>query len=419
MPSIQRRRFAPNVPRASRPPVPDWQNASTKAGGTPAVRILHSAFFVVLLACGAVRGGDAEALIDTNFGAADKYAILPDTEKNERLSGALPAGWQDNSSWAKVWASYQRLEEPDRAFLRVNVAKQEAGNCQLVFPLPKPGGETFFRFSFNARSRTATRARLGIRQNGPPYRFLWDCSPGLKSAWQDWAFEFRLDGQAEPVGFYIIISGAGEVDLARLSLLRVPREQLLAELRTQQAGAPKNLLRISRLPLGLQSGWSLSRECSDGDDVEVLGDDGVVGPSSAPALRISPAAPSLLKRPLDFSLSLLQDETASRPFQLYSAPFAVPLALETHTASLYVKGEGKGNLSVLCDERVLARRPFECPASGDWHRVSVPFKPVLLARACVLLLEGKGKLWIDALQVERGGEATEYAAPARCEVALA
>jgi len=373
-----------------------------------------AAAFLVLFSA-SVCGGESSELIDTNFGAADKYTDIPAAEKNERISGALPGGWHDNSVWAKVWASYQRLEEDGRAFLRVSVTRQELGNCQLAFALPKLEAETFFRFSFSARSGTATRAQLGIRQAGPPYRFLWDCAPALRAVWQDFAFEFRLEKQNAAAGFFVVIDGVGEVDLARLSLSRMSREQLIAELRTQQASEPRNLLRISRLPLGLQSGWSLSRECSDGDEVEVVSDENVVGPSSAPALRIAPAPPPLLKRPL----ALLQDESGAKPVQLYSAPFSVPLACDTHTASLYVKGEGKGKVAVVCGERVLAQRPFECPAGGEWRRVALPFKPVLMAGAYCLLIEGKGKFWIDALQVERGSEAAEYASQARCEVALA
>ena len=378
---------------------------------------LKSQFAIVLLVfvSSAVCGGDAGELINTDFGAADKYAEIPAAERGERIGGALPRGWHDNSSWAKVWANYQRVEEEGKSFLRISVSKQEMGHCQLNFALPKLEAESFFRFSFSARSRTANRAQLGIRHAGPPYLFLWDCSPSLKPAWQDFAFEFRLDKQNAAAGFFIVISGVGEVDLARLSLLCLSREQLIAELRTQHANEPKNLLRISRLPLGLQSGWSLSRECSDGDEVEVASDDGVIGPSSSPALRVAPAAPSLLKRPL----VLLQEDSGAKPIQLYSAPFAVPLACDNHTASLYVKGEGKGKVAVVCDGRVLAQRPFECSAGGDWRRVALIFKPLLMARAYCLFFEGKGKFWIDALQVEHGVELTEYASQARCEVALA
>lgn len=363
----------------------------------------------------AAFAGDAGVLIDSDFGAAGAYADIPAAEKNERLSGALPGGWRDNSSWAKVWVNYQRAEDQGRAFLRISVTKQESGACQLSFALPKIEAESFCRFSFSARSRTATRAQLGIRLAGPPYRFLWDCSPSLKPAWQDFAFEFRLDKHAEAVGFWIVLSGVGEVDLAKLSLLRLSREQLIAELKARHASAPKNLLRLSRMPLGLQSGWSLSRECSDGDEVEIVSDENAVGPGSAPALRIGVVAPSLLKRPL----ALLQDEGPGKTFQLYTAPFGVPLAGDVHTASLYVKGDGKGKLAVVCDGRVLAQRPFDCPPGSDWRRVVVSFKPVLMARAYGLRLEGSGKLWLDALQVERGSEATDYASQARCEVALA
>jgi len=392
-----------------------------------ALHWLHGLHFAVpfcswlMLLTASVWCGEGGPLIDTNFGAADTYSDIPAAEKNERLSGALPAGWHDNSSWANVWVNYQRLTDADRGFLRINVTRQESGNCQLSFLLPKIDAETYCRFSFTARSRTGTRAQLGIRTRGAPYRFLWQCSPALKGQWQDHAFEFRLDKTPDDVGFWIVLSGVGEVDLARLSLLRLSREQLIAELKAQHANAPKNLLRLSRLPLGLQSGWSLSREHSDGDEVDVAADEDTIGPSSAPALRIAPAHSLIgpvhsIVAPLAQAFGL--DDASGRTAQLYSAPFAVSLAFDVHTASVFVKGEGKGRLSVVCDGRSLAQKTFEL-SGAEWRRVAVSFKPVLLARAYGLRIECAGKLWLDALQVEHGSEATEYASAARCEVALA
>ncbi|MCY3023297.1 MAG: hypothetical protein NTW87_30330 [Planctomycetota bacterium] len=368
---------------------------------------------VLSVAAWRIAGGEPTALIETSFGAADTYAAIPATEKNERISGALPAGWHDNSSWAKVWVDYQRVDEEQRAFLRVRVVRNEEGNCQVSYALPTIEAESFYRLTLTARSRTATRVQFGIRQAGAPYSFLWDASEAFKGTWQDRAYEFRLDKRPERIGFWIVVSGTGELDLARLRLVQLTREQLIEDLKTQHAGSPKNLLRISRLPLGLQSGWSLSREDSDGDDVEIAADESMVGPSSAPALRISRKSSLLVPLAQAFG----QDEGPARPVQLYSAPFAVPLAFDTHSASAYVRGEGKGKLAVVCDNRTLAQKPFELTAT--WQRVAVKFKPMLMARAHVLRIECTSKLWLDALQVERGGEPTEYASQAQCEVALA
>jgi len=180
----------------------------------------------------------------------------------------------------------------------------------------------------------------------------------------------------------------------------------------------KNLLRITRLPLGLQSGWSLDRGVSDGDDVEILSDVDTRGPSGVPALLIRPVVSpvtSLLNAPM----KLLSDDLPTVSLSLYSAPFTVSSSPDVHTASLYIRGADRGRLLVVCDGKILGQKVFDGRNQERWQRIEIPFKPVPKARAYGMRLEATGRFWIDALQVERGPVATEYVSQSACEVALA
>ena len=87
--------------------------------------------------------------------------------------------------------------------------------------------------------------------------------------------------------------------------------------------------------------------------------------------------------------------------------------------SVSVRGDWDGSLIVTGGNgQVCAQLPLKL--SGDqWHRVELPFKPVLLAPSHVLRLEGKGTLWLDGLQVEHAAKATAYAPQKPMEVSLA
>lgn len=368
-----------------------------------------SFLFLALSLCASnARGADTGLVIDTDFGGP---GVDVARDKNDRAGGTLPADWHDNSNWAKAWINYLRLEEQGHGYQRIHVTKLEEGHCQITHPLPPLDTESFYQLSFRARSRTALRAQFGVRQLHPPYLFKWDVSPSLKPEWQEFSHEFRLEKSNEPVGFYIVIPGTGEVDLSSMSLTLRNRQLYIETLKARPAGGPKNLVRNSRLPLGLPCGWALDRDLSDGDEVVIDTDEGVLGPSGGPPLRVKFAS-TLLN-------TLLLEDKSEKPIVLYSAPFGVAQGFDAHVASLSMRGAEKAKLLVLCDGRVLAQKPFDLKSPDKWQRLEISFKPVLLGRAYGLRIEAAGKFWIDALQVERGEQATAYESAGACEVALA
>lgn len=334
-------------------------------------------------------GLHGETILETGFGDAYTRAA-----SNPRATGELPGRWRDNSSWAQVWTAYSRQEEAGRPYFRIEVKRIDDGKGQVVHALPRWSTAGYMRLRLTMRATRGLSAAFGIRRNSAPYTFLWQtvCFPAAE--WQDRTFYARIGRADYDIGFYMLVHGAGALDLARFRLDRLSEAELAAELRREAPSHPRNLLRNTRFPLGLQSGWSLDRESSDGDDVTVAPDAGVRGPSGAPALHIRTA----------------------RAAQIYSEPFPVPRPAEPYTASLWVRGRGAFRLAVMSAGRALART--EAAPSGEWRRARVTFTPPLLEPAAALRLEAEGEIWVDAAQVETGREATPYASAGSCEVAL-
>lgn len=341
--------------------------------------------------------GMPQVIIDTDFGVPGKPFAEIAAAKGVRITGSLPQGWHDNSNWKNnVVAAYKLANEGGRRFLRV---EQTSGDG-LQFTHGLPGVEKekgYYRLTFTARSRTGVS--LDVREVGAPYQTLAPFAPATDGQWRDFSYDFRLPAHPRQLGLFIYQAGNGGLDLQKLKLLKLSEGDLIAEIKARYPEASAgNLVPASVFPLGLPSGWSIDRDYSDGDEVQVETDAKVAGPSGCPALRINAVAKGV---------------------RIYSAPFAVPLSFATHVLSVSVRGDWDGELFVT-DGKGQVRAHLTLKLAGEgWRRVELPFEPVLLAPSHTLRLEGKGTLWLDALQVEHAAKATPYAPQKPMEVCLA
>ena len=188
-----------------------------------------------------------------------------------------------------------------------------------------PGMEkenAYYRLTFTARSLTGVS--LGVRDLGAPYRTLSTFSPATDGRWRDFSYDFRFSPHPQEIGLYVFLAGNGSLDLQKLKLVKLSKQDLIAEIKAKypEAGSG-NLVNVSAFPLGLQSGWSIDREYSDGDQVQVDSDAKIPGPSGCSALRINATVKGI---------------------RLYSAPFAVPWSFETHVLGVSVRGDWDGKL---------------------------------------------------------------------------
>jgi len=353
--------------------------------------IIFFIFFAALESWGAPK-----IIIDTDFGAAafPVSDVSPDGAK--RITGSLPVGWIENSGWNKeIVVSYTPQEEQGRRFLRVQ--KRSGGPSQLAFYMGNVPEETFYRLELTARSEDNTSFTIGIRDAGPPYAFHWQTQPPLQAQWQDFSYEFRLDPLPQRIGVWINLAENASYDIARLKLIARTREEVVAELESQfPVYDRKNLVRTWTFLLGLPSGWALDRDNSDGDQIVVLPDAQTKGPRGVAALCVK----------------------GSARWRLWTAPVSIPRSFEPHTASIYARGTGKLRLTAYGDGRYLRSAEFVLKPQS-WERAVLTFNPLLLGQFHQLTIEGEGDVWLDAFQIERGSEATEFVPPQPCLVALA
>lgn len=360
--------------------------------------LICCALFVILTSFAVA---EPQVIIDTDFGAPGKAISDINAAKGNSITGSAPEGWSDNTGWKdKVVIAYKPMTEDGQKFLRI---EQTSGDgVQFTHGLPGIEKESgYYRLTFTARS--PLDASMGIRDVGAPYSTLSAFTPAMDGKWHDFSYDFRLAPHPQELGLYVYLPGNGILDLQKLKLVKLSDQDLIAEIKAKYPDAGSgNLVNVSVFPLGLQSGWAIDRDYSDGDQVQVDGDAKVLGPSGAPALRIA-ALPS----------------NSPKGIRIYSAPFAVPWSFETHVLSLSARGDWEGRLIVTGGKgQVCAELPLKL--SGDqWQRVELPFKPVMLSPSHTIRIEGQGTLWIDGLQVEHAAKATAYAPQKPMEVSLA
>jgi hypothetical protein len=306
-------------------------------------------------------------------------------------SGELPRGWSDNSAWAKLRIAYSRRVDAPKPYLRIDVRAIESGRCQVSWPLGafEP---TSFEVEFTARSLKRSQLDIQLRQAGAPYTDRYTKRFALGAEWKQYRYVFRAERTSDDV-LLLIVNEPGQIDLSQFQVNTQTPEAAEAALLQRAAVPTGNLMRHSRFPLGIGTGWCLVSG-QDDKGTELVGDPSTKGPSGYATLRFS--APS--------------QKT------LYSEPVPIPIRAGQHWASVWVKGSGRGALRAVTSETVLGQTEFK--ATKDWQRIVVGFQPQQNSKAHGLQIVAEGSLWLDEFQVERGPAATPYKSASACEVAL-
>lgn len=338
-----------------------------------------------------------EALVDTDFGSAKEPLVDTTGKTPERVSGVLPTGWREASGEAQVWGSCEAVESEGRQALRLTVSGRISGALRLCLsPLPTSSEGDILRLELTARSQQGTPVGLSISGEGEPQAAIWETQDSFAAQWETRRYHVTLAQGTRATGLWLSVPAVGQVDVARVRLWRLGRDEMTAELKQAYPdGGPENLVRDSRFPLGLQSGWSVTGSESDEVTVDVRS---LPGPSGAPVLRVN----------------------APETIAVTSAPFEIPCPVVEHVAEVSLWGRGTWRLSV-CGDGDWVRCPgreFELAGEDEWERVQLRFTPDLPARFHALRLEGRGAIWVDALRVGPADKAPGDPKE-RCEVALA
>lgn len=353
--------------------------------------LLRLACLVLIAALQAAEPATASALLlDLDPAGGAWTAVAEDGH----AGGTIPAGWSDNSAWRKSRVDHRRGEVDGIAFWRIDISR--AGGASAFFPIPDLERPAIYCLSGRVRGIGIDSASFALQQLDAPWKAAWSQIPPLDGSWQDLDWTWRQEPAPGRHGVYLQIGArAGTLDLASLRLERWSEAGYLAA-NAPPVGGAKNLLRITRAPAGLPSGWALDRDDSD-DEVEIAADPAVTGPGGGPALRLATAKPRA---------------------QLWCGATRVP-AGAPHVASVWVRGQGSGSLIVPGQKyAILAETRFTVTASDGWKRIQAGFTPPLPTQVLALKLAFTGRLWIDALQLERGTAASDYAPPFPCEIGL-
>lgn len=357
--------------------------------------------FLILLAsmCLIPMNVNGKTILDTNFGNATKEINQRNEQINNEIYGKLPENWTDNSNWASIQAEYIPSEENGLKFLRIKIKKVISGWCQLIYekPLPKFDENKYYKLSIKLRNPTRVTIAIGIRTIIEPYEFLAIERGSFSKNWEVYTFDYKMKSTDNPTGLYLAVIGEGFCDIAYVNLQEFTKDEIIENTRKNyEKYNRKNLLRTTTFPLGLQSGWSLDRDNSDHDDVIIFTDE-KIGISGVPTLKI----------------------VSNEEMKLWLTVFKVEDISYPHTASIYMQGIWKGRLIVACDKKHLASQEIAMEMSNGWQRITVTFFPEITGKSYAIRLDGKGIIWIDAMQVEIGEQATEYKSEYPCEVLLA
>lgn len=171
--------------------------------------------------------------IEQDFSQKVGYqAVAP----RDRLSGALPTGWRDESAWCPAIVQYNHVDENGTGFLRASAD----GNGKLQFMLPlqqRLTASTAWRITLRCRSTPGVGLLLGIRQQDRPAdsdRFFATALFNPSDAWKDYSFTMRAGADPKPIALYLNFGVHGkpvQLDLASLRLEQIdPAEHEIATL---------------------------------------------------------------------------------------------------------------------------------------------------------------------------------------------
>lgn len=141
------------------------------------------------------------------------------------IKGWLPTGWDDNSEWATLAATYTRLKDgPKEGVTAVRIELKELGEGQLQ--LTSYSGKRVFKKGVKhvvegwLRSAGQPDFKVGVRQPGDPYEFYVERELSAGKEWKAFKFEFALDADKEAFIMFVM-PGTGTIDLAGVTVREV------------------------------------------------------------------------------------------------------------------------------------------------------------------------------------------------------
>lgn len=346
----------------------------------------------------ALHGGEGAGLVNPGF--EGEFAALPaaPAEAGAQITGAIAAGWEDNSSWAKVQVAYApETADPHSgaSAQSVRIGRIDSGMVQLVQPVRFTAG-TGVRFSVWLRGRPGQSVSLLLRQATAPWKGYATSIANLSPEWR----EYRVQGvtpKDEP-GLLMIQAGstlAFQIDDARFDVLR--------DLSADAPPKPGNLITGGSFETVTPPfGWTTRRQGDvawDWSDHPQITDGG--GAVGQRCLRV--------------------DFHANTGFSEIRSPVFVPNGDRLHTASVWLKSSmDKTHVRIGFDNTKLLTSVM---VGTTWQRFTfsetLPFLEFSRLRLSLYDPKGPFTLWVDGAMVEERSEPSEgYLAAAPVDVTL-
>jgi hypothetical protein len=138
------------------------------------------------------------------------------------IHGWLPKGWEDNSSWAKVSATYTKLDdspEKDATAVRIEFTKRDAHHVQFR---PQKGPLTFtkgttYRVSGWARSAEPSKINVGFRDADAAGGYFDQDDIYTGKKWARFSFDWTPEQDCKG-WLLIVVQDPGTFDVAGITL---------------------------------------------------------------------------------------------------------------------------------------------------------------------------------------------------------
>jgi hypothetical protein len=319
--------------------------------------------------------------------------FLPINSSRETITGSLPEGWEEDSSWADVTVNYRaQMLNPftgDRS-LRAEIREVRQGVVQFRVPGVRVQPSHLIRMRIPVRSEDNLTATVALRKRGEPWTLYWESTLPARPEWG--VVELLASvREVDPEAVLMFSShNPGTLEIGDFELEYLTPQQALAG-----QSFEGNLLHNSSFPLGLTAPWAVG---ANGTTPEHLRPDPEnPGPSGLPSLRLVP------------------HRYEGRAMMQITAPF-IGRPGEPHTISFWAKSERPGMLVHMRmgpPREQLWRGPWQrdIQLTTEWQRyeftVELPPAPDMLYLARITS-HADGVFWLDQVMVEQADSAGEF-----------
>jgi hypothetical protein len=174
-----------------------------------------SAIAITAMAPAAFAADDAKSLLPA-FGP--EGAVVSTTAQNgHTVTGWVPKDWVDNTEWASVSATYEKVPEAPKegvTAIGIHVSKVDEGMLQLTSwtkPLFKKDAK--YVVEGWVRGKEGSGIKVGVRQSDAPYEFYAEQDLSGAPEWKPFSFEFSF-GEDREAFVMFCKAETGAVDIA-------------------------------------------------------------------------------------------------------------------------------------------------------------------------------------------------------------